>query len=121
MTKFQIFKKVLLEVWYFVLAYISDYLFPKIKEAFIKSREHFIETLWEEIKEDIGTYLHNTIENVKVYYGSESYETKEKIIIDFVFSKIQLNSVVKFFAKKLLKKKLRASIEKSFEKFDTII
>lgn len=109
MTKTQIFKKILLELWYFILAYITEFIVPKIKEAFIQSKEHFISYLWNSIKEDVKNQLQNVLKDVEIYFSSADYEMKEKIAIDFLFNRIKLPITFKLF-KPILKKLFRNKI-----------
>lgn len=106
MSKSQILKQIILQLWYYVIAYFSHYLFPKIKEAFINSKEHFIAYLWDSIKEDIHAQIKIVTEGVNIFFESASYLDKERMVIDILFNKIKLPAYLKIF-KPLLKKILR--------------
>ena len=119
MTKSQIFKKIILELWYFILAYITNYVLPKIKESFIYGKEQFINYLWQNIKEDLKFHINNVLQDVENLFKSASFEIKEKIIIDLLFKRIKIPCLLKIFKpllKKVLKKKLHEFILHNFEK-----
>ena len=119
MTKSQIFKKIILELWYFILAYITNYVLPKIKESFIYGKDQFIDYLWQNIKEDLKFHINNVLQDVESLFKSASFEIKEKIIIDLLFKRIKIPCLLKIFKpllKKVLKKKLHEFILHNFEK-----
>ena len=78
MSKSEIFRKIIQQTWYFILAYFTDFLFPRVKEAFEKGKEKFIEYLWSKLKEDFKTHLLNTIETINVFFTSVQYKQKEQ-------------------------------------------
>lgn len=120
MTKIQLFKKIIKQLWYFALSYVTNYLFPIIKESFEEAKDRFIETSWNKIKGDTEEHLHVIIENVKTYFSSATYEVKEKIIIDKIFERINAPSFLKPPLKRIFKNKIRTLIHKCLEKLDTI-
>lgn len=119
MTKTQILKKIILQAWYFILAYFTEFIFPKIKEAFINSKEHFIEYLWNSIKEDFKAHIEATVQGIEGFFKSEDYTFKEKIIIDALFEKVKLPFALKLFKpliKKILKDKIHAFVQENLNK-----
>ena len=119
MTKTQLLKKIIKELWFYIIAYITNYLFPKIKEAFINSKEHFLEYLWSTVKEDFSTHIKEVVENAETFFESTTYEIKEKIIIDMLFEKVKLPlflKPLKFILKKILKDKIHKFIQDNLTK-----
>ena len=119
MTKSQIIKKIIKQVWYFVLAYITDFLFPKILEAFNHAKNQFIEYLWRELKEDFKFHITSTLKAIDTYFSDTSYGYKEQLIIDSLFAKIKLPilfKIIKPLIKNLLRKKLREFITNAINK-----
>ena len=119
MTKAQILKKIFLQLWYFILAYFTEFIIPKIKEAFIKSKEHFIEYLWNSIKENFKAHAETTIQGVESFFKSDDYTFKEKVITDALFEKVKLPVFLRLFKpllKKLLKDKVHNFIQESLNK-----
>jgi hypothetical protein len=119
MTKTQILKKILLQIWYFILAYFTEFIIPKIKEAFIKSKEHFIEYLWNSIKEDFKAHAETTVQGVENFFKSDDYLFKEKVITDALFEKVKLPIALRLFKpllKKILKNKIHNLIQESLNK-----
>jgi hypothetical protein len=119
MTKTQILKKIFLQIWYFILAYFTEFIIPKIKEAFIKSKEHFIEYLWSSIKENFKAHAETTIQGVESFFKSDDYTFKEKVITDALFEKVKLPVFLRLFKpllKKLLKDKVHNFIRESLNK-----
>lgn len=119
MTKSQLIKKILKEFWFFILAYITDYLFPKIKEIFDKNKDKVLGYLWNEIKDDLKLHITGVIIHVEEFFNSATYEIKEKIIVDSLFEKIKLPLLLKpmkSLLKKILKSKIHAFIQENLKK-----
>lgn len=128
MTKSQIIKKIIQQIWYFILAYITDYLFPKILEAFNHAKNQFVEYLWRELKEDFKLQIGTTLKAVDAYFLNTSYNYKEQLIIDSLFAKVKLPilfKIIKPLIKNLLRKKLREfitdTINKVTNKIDKVV
>ena len=106
-----------MEAYYYVVAYFRSYLFPTIKEAFIRGKESFIEYLWGTIKADVETTLQEIKESAYKFLDSTEYEVKEKFIIEAIFEKVKIPFFLKPIFKRILKKKIRKVISESIEKF----
>ena len=114
----EILKKTLIQAWYFLVAYLKSYLVPSVIEAAQKTKEYFITTLWDTVKEDIYNNIHASIAYVEEFLESSTYEVKEKAVIDNLFQKIKLPLVARPFKplmKKMLKGKLKELIHKKLQ------
>ena len=113
--------KVLKEAWYYVLAYFTNYLFPKIKEYLLGAKDKFIEMLWEEIKEEAKAQVKSTIEYIEKYFNTSDYEAKEKAIITTVCDSLNLPLFLKPFRpllKRILKGKFKKLVSKHLKKLN---
>lgn len=114
-------KKYLLEALYFCVSYFSAYLFPKIKEAFLESKDEFLGKIWDSIKDDIHAQIKSAIEHVEEYMETAEYELREKEVIDTVFKKVQLPIFLRPFKgllKKMFRDKLRKLVAEQLKKLD---
>lgn len=126
MTRSKILKKIIMELWYFILAYISNFILPRINEAFVQSKKYFIRYLWSSLKKDFKKNIKEAIIHVENYSNFSDSRTKEGLIIDALFKKIKLPIIMKIFKpviKKLLRNKLHRLIitsdKKSEKTFNT--
>lgn len=124
MAKTELFKKIIIEAFYFLKAYIMNYLFPIVKEVTLSTKEkflqniieikkYFIETLQSELRKEVQKHLSSAIQEANAYFLSANYELREKIIIDYIFDNIELPFLLrpsKIIAKHILKKKIRELI-----------
>lgn len=134
MTKTELIKKILIEAFYYVKAYLVNYLYPILKETFIETKDkfkeylkevqnYFLETLWSRIKEDIHEHLEMGIYEANTFFHSASYEDKEKLVVDYIFEHIHLPLLLrpsKIIAKKILKNKIREYISNKLEKLQKL-
>jgi len=108
-------KKVLIEIfkntWFYLLAYAKTFLLPKVKEAFQKGKEQFIQTLWNSIKDEATEQVQTATEFVLRFFDSPSFKQKEEEILDVVFKNIKLPFILK-----PLKPLLRRMLKEKFEK-----
>ena len=138
MTKTELIKKIILEAFYYVKAYLINYLYPIIKETLIETKEkfsdyikeikdYFIEAFWNKIKNDIHEHLEMGIYEANTFFTSASYEEKEEIVVNYILEHIHLPLLLrpsKIIAKKILKKKIREFISDKLEnlqKFNQVI
>lgn len=91
--------------------YITNYIMPKIKEAFEKAKEKFVEILWNEVKEDMELHIKSAIEYIQKFFRSAEYEVKEQVAIDTLFNRVKLPILLKPF-KSLLKKTFKKKLKK---------
>lgn len=118
------FQKFIAWCWYYLFEYFRTFLFPQIKEAFLESKDKFLEDLWNRIKGDIHEHAEQAVNYVREYVESTDYEVREKVAIDTIFKKINLPLPLKPFKallKHIFKKKIRALIEENLRKLDTLI
>lgn len=114
-------KKYLLEALYFCLSYFTGYLFPKIKEAFLESKDQFLQKLWDSIKDDIHSQIKGAIEHVEEYMQTAEYELREKEVINTIFKKVQLPLALRPFKgliKKIFRDKIRELVAENLKKLD---
>lgn len=119
MTRSKILKKIIMELWYFILAYISNFILPRINEAFVQSKKYFISYLWSSLKKDFKKNIKEAIVHVENYSNFSDSRTKESLIIDALFKKIKLPIIMKIFKpiiKKLLRNRLHRLIKTSDKK-----
>ena len=122
-----ILKKIIIEFWYLIKAYFTTYILPDLKEALEKTKEYFINSFWDKIKEDINLCLNQAIVDTEKFFSSESYETKEDIIIENLYNKINPPIALKpfkFLIKGAIKKRIRELISDKLtqlKKMDKII
>lgn len=119
MTKTQLIKKIIKEFWFFILAYITNYVGPKIKEIIAKNKDKVLEYLWNEIKDDLKAHITGVIVHVEEFFNSTAYDLREKIITDSLFEKIKLPVLLrpmKSLIKKILRSKIHAFIRENLTK-----
>lgn len=120
----QALQKFIAWCWYYFFEYFRTFLFPQIKEAFFEAKDKFLESLWDRIKEDIHAQADQAVAHVKEYVASTDYEVREKAALDAIFKKINLPIVLKPFKpliRHIFKQKIRALIEDSLRKLDTMV
>lgn len=115
------FKEMALQGWHYVSAYFLHYLFPVIKEAFIKTKNYFIETLWDTVKDELTSQVKGTILFIEQFITTPTYQEKEKAVIDTLFKNVSLPLALKPFRpllKKILREKLQKLVSKHLKKLD---
>ena len=118
----KLLKELIKQAWFQVIAYITHYLLPIIKDALIKTKEYFISLLWETLKEEFTTKAKSAVDLIEKYFNSSDYEEKEKAAIDALMQKVNLPFLLKPFKpilKKVLKGKLKKLVEKYLKKLGT--
>ena len=115
----KIFTQMLKQAWYYILAYFTHYLTPLLKEVLEKTKNYFIELLWNTLKEEFHNLVEPAVEYIENYFQSASYEEKEKDIINTLFKNATFPVVLRPFKpliKKILQKKLHELIKSCIEK-----
>ena len=105
----------------YVTSYFTHYILPLIKESFIAAKEHFINLLWEAVKEEFTTRVKSSVEFIEHFFDSPDYKEKEKAVIDTLFKNVNLPLFLKPFKpflKKILKGKLHKLISKHLKKLN---
>lgn len=118
------FQKFLAWCWFYFYEYFKTFLFPQIKEAFLETKDEFLKNLWNRIKDDIHDKAEKAVEYVKEYVESTDYAVREKVALDYIFKKISLPLPLKpfkFLIRNIFKSKIRALIEDSLRKLDTLV
>ena len=77
----KLFKEIAKQAWYYTLSYFTHYLFPLIREALLKTKEYFINLLWDSIKDEFTTRAKSAVEFIERYFNSSDYKEKEKAVI----------------------------------------
>ena len=119
-----VFQKFLAWCWYYFYEYFRTFLFPQIKEAFLEAKDKFLEDLWNRIKDDVHEHAKQAVLHVKEYVESADYEVREKAALDYIFKKVSLPLPLKpfkFLIRNIFKSKIRALIEDSLKKLDTLV
>ena len=111
----KIIQEMIKQIGYYLLSYFTHYLFPIIKDAFNETKEYFISTLWDAVKEELLLRLESTVEYAKYYFESYSYLEKEKIVIDSIFKNAEFPLPLRPF-KPLIKNILRSKLHKLVKK-----
>ena len=109
------------QLGHYVLAYFTHYLFPIIKESFLRAKDYFIDILWDSVKGEFATSAKSAVEYIEKYFNSLEYKEKEKEIIDLLFKNVDLPLLLKPFKpllKKILNKKVNKLIRKYLKKLD---
>ena len=121
--KVKILKELIKKAYYYMAAYFTSFLFPIIKETFEESKQHFLQTLSEKIKEEAHKYFEEALEGVNSYFNNAGYGFIENLITDFLFSKIKLPFIfkpAKYVAKKFVKKEIRNFVSAQLEKLSKL-
>lgn len=116
----KIFQELIKQVWYYVLAYFTNYLFPILKDSLEKTKNYFINLIWDSVKEDFAGKAESVVKFIDEFLKSDSYKEKEKAAIDTLFKNVNLPLFLKPFKpllKKLLRNKVRKLVEKYLKKF----
>ena len=124
MFKNKPFQKFVAWCWYYFYEYFRTFLFPKIKESFVESKNQFLENLWNSIKDDVHNHAEQAVSYVKEYVESTNYEVREKVALDAIFKKVNLPLPLKPFKpliKHMFKQKVRELISDSLRKLDTLV
>ena len=110
--------------FFIALSYIKEKFGPRIMAAFKSAWEHFVEVLWNSIKQDVKEQVEETCEFVNKYLSSEEIKEKENIILENLLDNIHLPFVLKPFKpliKKIIKKKMETLIRKTLRKLQQSI
>ena len=119
--KKEAFKKLMLQMVYFLGAYMKEFIIPKVKEAFDKSKAVFVEALWDSMKDDLHEQVKSAVEYIERFFNTPEYEIKEKAILDIVFNNIELPLLAKPFKpiiRNMLKNKIREVIKSTIKKLN---
>lgn len=117
----KLLKTIAKQAWGYLISYFTHYLFPIIKEAFEKTKEYFINILWDSVKEEFTANVKSIAKSIENFFSSATYKEKEKVVIDTLFQNVNLPLPLKPFKpllKKLLRNKVRKLIEKYLKKLD---
>ena len=107
------------QFWYYIVAYFTHYLAPIFKEVLEKTKNYFINLLWDTLKERFNEVVEPAVEYMEKYFGSMDYQQKEKDIINTLLQNANLPVLLKPFKpllKKILRNKLRELISGCIEK-----
>lgn len=119
--KNEVLKITLKQAWSYIIAYITHYLTPIIKEAAIKTKDYFIDLLWNSLKEEFADRAKSAVEYIEKFFNSPDYNQKEKEIINILFRNVNLPLFLKPFRpllKRILRKKVQKLISKHLKKLD---
>lgn len=114
-------KKYLMEALYFCISYFTSYLFPKVRDTFMESKDQFLQKLWNSVKDDIHAQIKGAVTHVEEYMQTAEYELREKEVIDTIFKKVQLPFVLRPFKgliKKIFRDKIRKLVAENLKKLD---
>lgn len=117
--KMQILKEMLKQAWYWVLAYFTQFILPTLKESLGKTKEYFINLLWDSLKDQIIADAKSAVEFVNKYFNSLEYQEKEKDVLDTLFKNINLPLLLRPFKpliRKMLKDKVHEVVKKYLDK-----
>ena len=112
----KLLKQMAQQAYYYVLSYFTHYLWPIIKETLLKTKDYFINLLWDSVKDEFTARIKSTIEFIEQFFKSDSYKEKEKVAIDTLFKNVNLPIPLRPF-KPLLKKILRNKVKKLVSKY----
>lgn len=119
MLQKEIFEEIALKTWCYIKTYLNTYLLYKIKETFNKTKNYFLNSLIETIKEDVKLFLPNAVIKIEEFLSSETYEIKEKALIEYLYNKINLPIILKpfkFLLKNFIKEKIKELVSASLVK-----
>lgn len=111
-----VLKELIKQAWHYALAYITHYLWPIIKETLEKTKDYFINLLWESLKEEFTARAKGAAEFIETFFNGPDYKEKEKAAFDVLFKNVNLPLLLKPF-KPLLKKILKKKVNKLIKKF----
>jgi 2-hydroxy-3-keto-5-methylthiopentenyl-1-phosphate phosphatase len=114
--KMQILKEMLKQAWYWVLAYFTQFILPTLKESLSKTKEYFINLLWDSLKDQIIADAKSAVEFVNKYFNSLEYQEKEKDVLDTLFKNINLPLLLRPF-KPLIRKMLKDKVHEVVKKY----
>ena len=115
----QLILSLIKQAWYYIVAYFTQYLTPILKETLLKTKEYFINLLWDKLKEEFHLVAEPTVEYMEKYFGSLEYQQKEKDIMDTLFKNVKLPVLLRPFKgliRKMLQDKLHNLIKSILEK-----
>lgn len=92
------------------IGYLKEKFGNKILEALKSAWSHFLEFLWNSIKEDVKAQVEETCEFVNQFLDSPDAKEKENVILENLMKNIHLPVVLRPF-KPLLKRILRSKLE----------
>lgn len=111
-----VLKELIKQAWHYALAYITHYLWPILKDTLEKTKEYFINLLWESVKEEFTLRAKGAVEFIETFFNGPDYKEKEKAAIDTLFKNVNLPLLLKPF-KPLLKKIFKKKVSKLVKKF----
>ena len=111
-----VLKELIKQAWYYIRAYIVSYLIPILKETLEKTKNYFIDLLWESVKEEFTAKAKVAVDIINEFFNSPDYAEKEKAVIDTLFKNVNLPVLLKPF-KPILKKVLNKKIDKVIKKY----
>jgi 2-hydroxy-3-keto-5-methylthiopentenyl-1-phosphate phosphatase len=114
--KMQILKEMLKQAWYWVLAYFTQFILPTLKESLSKTKEYFINLLWDSLKDQIIADAKSAVEFVNKYFNSLEYQEKEKDVLNTLFKNINLPLLLRPF-KPLIRKMLKDKVHEVVKKY----
>ena len=76
----KLFTEAMKQIWYYILAYFTNYLMPILKETFEKTKTYFINLLWDSVKEEFTCRVKSTVEFIETFFESPDYKEKEKAV-----------------------------------------
>lgn len=118
----EITKQAIKQVWVSLISYLTNFFLPILKRAAEKTKEYFVNILWDMVKEDFAEQAKSTVEFIERFFDSPDYRDKERDIINTLFKNVELPLLLrpfKPFLKKVLKGKIRKLIGKYLRKFNS--
>ena len=119
--KNEVIKAVAKQCWYYITAYITHYLVPIIKENALKTKDYFIDLLWNSLKTEFANRAKSATEYIEKFFNSPDYNQKEKEVIDILFRNVNLPLFLKPFRpilKRILHKKVQKLVSKYLKKIN---
>ena len=104
-------KEILISMLNKIIIYFNKELKNKVLRALKKALIKFINTLWNELKDDIREQLKIGLTKAQGYYLSEERELKEKFVLDYIMQHIELPVVLRPF-KGIVRNIIKGKLEK---------
>lgn len=114
--KNEVIKVVAKQCWYYITAYITHYIVPIIKESALKTKDYFIDLLWNSLKAEFTNNVESATEYIEKFFNSPYYNQKEKEVIDILFRNVDLPLFLKPF-RPILKRILHKKVQKLVRKY----
>lgn len=121
--KAKVIKKIIQELYHYVIAYFTSFLLPILKETLEETKEYFLASLKEKIREEAHRYFQEALDGINTYFNTAGYSFVENLITDFLFSKIKLPFLfkpAKYIAKSYVKKEIRKFVSDKLEKLNKL-